>query len=236
MPTFDTPATTSSTSGGTSISWSYTLPSYTSPILMVSWGIYLNNNDIDDITYNSVSCTEAVSMKISGPSTSCGIYYMLETDLPSPASYTVQISTTGSAVAWTAGAYAVSDLVQQGPNTTATDSSFSVTSQSVSLTPPAGSIVIDSLYRVIFNDTGGIPDPTADGDQDAEVYELDASPWFSDHSASGHASRLNAADGTSESMSWSWTGSVDHNAQAAAAFARLSNDRYYRHTQAVINS
>lgn len=217
MPTFDTAAI--ATHGAfTTLNWSYTLPSYTNPILMFSLSFF-TSGAISTVKYNDVLATEAITWGDTFDPYS-SLYYMLAASLPSPGTYTAQVVITVAAGACFA-AYAVSDLAQQAPLATIGHNVFDLTNISTSLTPPHESILVDNLLRVMFNSTSALPDPSLTGDQDGERYEANV-VFFTDHALSGHGSHIAVTDGTSEAMAWSWSPLTHRAVHALAAFARSS--------------
>jgi len=110
---------TASGGGSNTLSWSHTIGSGSNRILIVTSaaeGDDATEHIITGVTYNGQGLTKAVSHVVGTTyRASSEIWYLLENDLPSAGSYTVQISFTASTIGYSAAAISFENVSQSAP-------------------------------------------------------------------------------------------------------------------------
>ena len=204
-------STNGSTGGGSFLSFSHTVGAGPNRLLVVSVAVdaSLPNSDVITMTYNGVSMTQAIEhwAPPSGAVTSTEIWYMLDSDLPLPGSYTIAITTSGNTSEIRAGSVSVFGAAQQGPEATAfadDDTAATAISQTIS-TLTNGAWIFDCVAS--DGTTTFTPDPGQNEFFDAGI----------SHGAAGSYEEKTRAG--SENQGWTVDFSSSQMSYVLAAFA-----------------
>jgi len=208
---FDAVSTGVDGGGDDTLSWSHTIGSGSNRILIVAPANEDGNEEdmaITSIKYNNVSMTAVSGGSSYEDPVKAYLYYMLEEDLPSAGTYTVEIIYADTVSDLIGGAVSLSGVAQQAPEAVATNSDEDENVISTNITTQTdGAWVVDvvchSRGENFITTTAGM----------TERYDEDSGA----HTAAGATKAVASAGSTT--MSWEFDGSDDPIVHVLAAFA-----------------
>ncbi len=150
---FDAASSKASTTSISSLSWSHTLGAGTDRIVIV--GVTAENTTatnaaVSSVTFNGVAATAVPNSLISGGGTGIietQLFYVLNSSLPAPGTYTVQVTFHGSIQGAAVGAVSLFGVNQSAPESVATkvDSSGADSISTSITTHTNGAWVVDAV-------------------------------------------------------------------------------------------
>ena len=194
-----------------SLTFSHAIGSGANRLLVVGVAIEEcgTSRTVSGITYNTQALTKITSAEVlsgNGCRSRAELWYLLEADLPSAGSYSVVVTASGSCDDLTAGAISLTDVAQQGPEGSATNTNENQNTISTNITTSTnGAWIVDVAH------CGNDSSFTANANQ---TERWDRTAWSSDGAGS---TKLVASAGTT-TMGWTNYG-ANRLSHAAAAFA-----------------
>jgi len=194
-----------------SLTFSHAIGSGANRLLVVGVAIEEcgTSRTVSGITYNTQALTKITSAEVisgSGCRSRAELWYLLEADLPSAGSYSVVVTASGSCDDLTAGSISLTDVAQQGPESSATNTNENQNTISTNITTST-----DGAWIVDVAHCGNDSSFTANANQSER---WDRTAWSSDGAGS---TKLVASAGTT-TMGWTNYG-ANRLSHAAAAFA-----------------
>jgi len=136
---------------GASLSWSHTIGGGANRILIV--GVHSEDSSSDDlvitsVTYNSVTMslvTGSEATVVSNPLNKTALYYLLDADLPTAGSYTIEVTFAGQNSRYSGGGISLAEVAQQAAEAVATNSNANASEISTNIiTLTDGAWVVDA--------------------------------------------------------------------------------------------
>jgi hypothetical protein len=212
---FDAASSYSSGSDGTTLSWPHTIGGGDARILAV--GITGEDDSPDDLTINSLTYGTAPMTLVEGSSVmvpdtghriKTELYYLLDSNLPSPGSHMVEVTYSGNVSRRCGGAISLENVEQQAAEAVAINSNEYTDAISTSIiTQTNGAWVID----VVGCDNDGSFEANTVGMQ--ERFDIESG------GSSGAGSTKPTGSAEETMMSWNFNGSSSAIAHSLAAFA-----------------